>query len=179
MDQKVTIEDPQDTQAVLTHRVRHHHFGQGSLWQVGLNMMMLDMFKRRQEEDPAKYGCLMLDAMGIKQHIQYNSDTQKMSGFVVMVDGMNEALVFTVVGLQGHWKAPIAYYPTNCLSPGTQEVLLVHALEDLHECGIRVVCVTMDGHVSNVHMSNQLWVSAKGKSYWAFENILPTSCDWW
>lgn len=74
---------------------------------------------------------------------------------------MNEALVFTVVGLQGHWKTPIAYYLTKCLLPGTQKVLLVHALE----CGIRVVCVTMDGHVSNVRMSNQLWVPAKGKSY--------------
>lgn len=109
--------------------------------------------------------CLILNAMAIKQHIQYNLHTQKMSGFVVMGDGMNEALVFTVVGLQGHWKALIAYYLTKCLLPGTQEVLLVHALVELHECGIRVVCVPMDGHVSNVCMSNQLWVPAKGKSY--------------
>lgn len=71
----------------------------------GLNMMMLDMLKRRQDEDPAKYGtvCLMLDTMAIKKHVQYNPNTQSMSGFVDMGDGLNEsdvateALVFMVV----------------------------------------------------------------------------------
>ncbi len=65
----------------------------------GLNMMMLDMLKRRQEEDPAKYGCLtlMLDDMAIKKHIQYNPQTQNMSGFVDMGDGMNETDVATEV----------------------------------------------------------------------------------
>lgn len=138
----------------------------------GLNMMMLDILKRRQEEDPAKYGCvtLMLDAMAIKKHVQYNPHTQKMSGFVDMGDGMNEtdvateALVFMVVGLQGHWKAPIAYYLTNSLSPNTQKVLIVHALEELHERGIRVVCVTMDGHASNISMCTQLGCQLKANS---------------
>ncbi len=65
----------------------------------GLNMMMLDMLKRRQEEDPAKYGCvtLMLDDMAIKKHIQYNPQTQNMSGFVDMGDGMNKTDVATEV----------------------------------------------------------------------------------
>uniref|UniRef100_A0A3Q1GXI2 NADH dehydrogenase [ubiquinone] 1 alpha subcomplex subunit 12 n=1 Tax=Acanthochromis polyacanthus TaxID=80966 RepID=A0A3Q1GXI2_9TELE len=42
-----------------------------------------------------------------------------------------------VVGLQGHWKAPIAYYLTKSLSPDTQRVLLSHALEELHARGVR------------------------------------------
>lgn len=109
----------------------------------------------------------MLLAMAIKQHIQYNPHIQKMSGFVDLGDGMNEtdvateALVFMIVGLQGHWKAPVAYDLTKCLSPRTQEVLLVHVLEELHECIIRVVCVTMDGHVCACVQST--WVPAKGK----------------
>ncbi len=139
----------------------------------GLNMMMLDMLKRRQEEDPAKYGCvtLMLDAMAIKKHIQYNPQTQKMSGFVDMGDGMNEtdvateALVFMVVGLQGHWKAPISYYLTNTLSPDTQKVLILHALEELHERGIRVLCITMDGHASNISMCTQLGCQLKANPH--------------
>lgn len=136
----------------------------------GLNMMMLDMLKRRQEEDPAKYGsvCLMLDAMAVRKHVQYNPHTQKMSGFVDMGDGMNEtdvateALVCVVVDLQSHWKAPVAYYLTKSLSPETQKVLLVHALQELHERSIRVLCVTMDGHASNVSMCNQLGCQLKG-----------------
>lgn len=130
----------------------------------GLNKMMLDMLERRCKEDSAKYGCvaLMLDAMAIKKHVQYNPHTQSMSGFVDLGDGNNEtdvateALVFMGVGLQGHWKAPIAYYLTASLSPVTQTVLLTHALEELHDRGIRVGSVTMDGHASNISMCNQL-----------------------
>ncbi|XDV25816.1 hypothetical protein PO909_029667 [Leuciscus waleckii] len=136
----------------------------------GLNKMMLDMLERRCQGDPAKYGCvsLMLDAMSIRKHVQYNPHTQSMSGFVDMGDGNSEtdvateALVFMVVGLQGHWKAPIAYFLTKSLSPETQRVLLSHALEELHARGIRVVCVTMDGHASNVSMCNQLGCELKG-----------------
>uniref|UniRef100_A0A9J7ZUA4 DNA transposase THAP9 n=1 Tax=Cyprinus carpio carpio TaxID=630221 RepID=A0A9J7ZUA4_CYPCA len=136
----------------------------------GLNKMMLDMLERRCQGDQAKYGCvsLMLDAMSIRKHVQYNPHTQSMSGFVDMGDGNSEtevateALVFMVVGLQGHWKTPIAYFLTKSLSPETQRVLLSHALEELHARGIRVVCVTMDGHASNVSMCNQLGCELKG-----------------
>ncbi len=128
------------------------------------------MLERRCQGDQAKYGCvsLMLDAMSIRKHVQYNPHTQSMSGFVDMGDGNSEtdvateALVFMVVGLQGHWKAPIAYFLTKSLSPETQRVLLSHALEELHSRGIRVVCVTMDGHASNVSMCNQLGCELKG-----------------
>ena len=91
-----------------------------------------------------------------------------MSGFVDMGDGNNEtdvaseALVFMVVGLQGHWKAPIAYFLSKSLSPEPQGVLLSQALEELHARGIRVVCLTMDGHASNVGMCNQLGCELKG-----------------
>ena len=109
----------------------------------GLNKMMLDMLERRCQGDPTKYGCvsLMLDAMSIKKHVQYNPHTESMSGFVDMGDGNNEndvaseALVFMVVGLQGHWKAPIAYFLTRSLSPEPQGVLLSQALEELHAFG--------------------------------------------
>lgn len=75
---------------------------------------------------------------------------------------LTETLVFMVVGLQGHWKAPIAYYLTKSLSPETQRVLLSHALEELHARGIRVVCLTMDEHASNVSSCNQLGCELKG-----------------
>ncbi|KAK0152322.1 DNA transposase THAP9 [Merluccius polli] len=139
----------------------------------GLNTMMLDMLQRRREEDPAKYGsvALMLDAMAIKRHVQYNPYTQKMSGYVDMGNGVDETdvatevLVFMVVGIQGHWKAPVAYYHTKSLSPDTQKVLVVHALEELHARGIRVVCMTMDGHASNVSICNQLGCQLKGNPH--------------
>ena len=136
----------------------------------GLNQMMLDMLERRCQGDPSKYGrvSIMLDAMSIKKHVQYNSHTESMSGFVNLGDGnsetdvASEALVFMVVGLQGYWKAPIAYFLTKSLSPEPQRVLLSQALEELHARGIQVVCLTMDGHASNVSMCNQLGCELKG-----------------
>ena len=147
----------------------------------GLNMMMLDMLSKKREEDPVKYGrvALMLDAMAIKKHIQYNPNTQRMSGFVDMGDGINEtdvateALVFMVVGLQGHWKAPIGYYLTKSVTPDTQKVLLVHALEALHARELRVMCVTMDGHASNVSMCNQLGCQLKANPSEPLKTFFP------
>uniref|UniRef100_A0A8P4G7W2 THAP-type domain-containing protein n=1 Tax=Dicentrarchus labrax TaxID=13489 RepID=A0A8P4G7W2_DICLA len=50
----------------------------------GLNKMILDMLERRHQEDEVKYGCvtLMLDAMSIKNHVQYDPQTQTMFGYV-------------------------------------------------------------------------------------------------
>ena len=130
----------------------------------GPNKMMLDMLGRRCKEDQTKYGLVtfILDAMAIKKTMQYNPQSQTMSGFVDMGDGLNEmdvaseALVFIVVGIQGHWKNPVAYYLTSGLSPETLKVLVVHALEELNACGLRAVCMTMDGHASNISMCNKL-----------------------
>lgn len=136
----------------------------------GLNVMMLDMLRRRREEDPDKYGrvALMLDAMSIKRHLQYNPHAQSMSGYVDLGDGSNEtdpateALVLMVIGLQGHWKSPIAYYLTSTLHADTQKELVVHALEALHERSIKVVSITMDGHATNISMCNLLGCDLKG-----------------
>ncbi|XP_028979363.2 uncharacterized protein LOC114840356 isoform X4 [Esox lucius] len=135
----------------------------------GLNKMMLDMLERRRQEDEVKYGCvtLMLDAMSIKNHVQYDPQTQTMFGYVDMGDRLNETdvasdvHVFMVVGLQGYWKAPIVYYLTRSLTPQSQTALVEHALEELHRRQIRVVCMTMDGHASNVSMCTQLGCNLK------------------
>ena len=90
-----------------------------------------------------------------------------MFGYVDMGDRLNETdlasevLVFMVVGLQGYWKAPIAYYLTKSLTPESQKVLVEHALEELHHRQIRVVCLTMDGHASNVSVCSQLGCNLK------------------
>ena len=55
-----------------------------------------------------------------------------------------------VVGLRSHWKAPIAYFMSRTLKPEAQKVLVEQTLQALHEAGIKVVCMTMDGHVTNV-----------------------------
>ncbi|KAK0141213.1 DNA transposase THAP9 [Merluccius polli] len=66
----------------------------------GLNKIMLDMLERRCQGDPAKYESvsLMLDAMSIKKHVQYNPHTESMS--VTMATGKRRATCFNNIELE-------------------------------------------------------------------------------
>lgn len=177
---------------VIVGQINTFYFSIPQRWLIsvdakpGLNKMMLDVLGRKCQEDRTKYGLvsLILDAMAIKKHVQYNPQTQTILGFVNMGDGCNEtgvaseALVFMVVGLQGHWKAPVAYYLTSALSPDTLKVLVVHALMELHDRGLRVMCLTMDGHASNLSMCNQLGCDLKGNPHDPLKDLLCPSSDW-
>lgn len=55
---------------------------------------------------------------------------------------------------------PIAFSFISSLRHDTQQILLLHALEALHERGIRV-CVTMDGHVSSINMCTTIGCQLK------------------
>ena len=135
----------------------------------GISIPMLDVLQQKARSNPEIYHqvCLMIDAMAIKQQIQCCSKTDSHKGFVDLGDGLDEetvaseALVFMAVGLQGHWKAPIAYFFTKTLSPESQKVLVQHALEALHDRGVRVVSLTMDGHASNISMCSRLGCQLK------------------
>ena len=129
--------------------------------------------KERKKTDPANYTnvALMIDAMSIRRQIIFDQVEQKLKGFVDLGDGSesedeaSEALVFMVVGYRGHWKAPIAYYLTKSLKKDTQKELIVHAMTALHEIGMRVWTITMDGHATNQSMCRALGC-----------NMMPTDC---
>lgn len=55
------------------------------------------------------------------------------------------ALVFMVVGLDSNWKLPIAYFLINGIASETSAVLIENALVQLHEIGVEVVSLTLDG----------------------------------
>lgn len=119
----------------------------------GLNTLLLDTLKRKREEDPDNYSsvCLMMsDDMILTEDCQYNHKTKTNAGFVDLGDHVDNtdmasrALVFMLVGLRSHWKVPIGYYMFRSMSDETREVLLVHALEELHERGIKVLCVNSE-----------------------------------
>lgn len=111
----------------------------------------------------------MIDAMAIRKQVQYDSHTKTMTGFVDLGVGTDEskvaseALVFMLGGLVGYLKVPIAYFLTATLTPDTQKVLLEHTLRALHERVIKVVCLTMDGHKSNVSMCHMFGCQLKLK----------------
>ena len=61
-----------------------------------------------------------------------------------------------LVGIQGRWKAPIAYFFTSTLSAATQKELVVHALEEVHSRGFHAVALTIDAHSTNASVCQLL-----------------------
>jgi len=104
----------------------------------------------------------MLDAMSIKKAIQYDNSTGLSTGFVNLGDNTEhddeatEVLVFMIVGLRGHWKAPVAYFFTHTLQASTQQQLVLHTISSLREIDMQVCALTMDGHATNVAMCSLL-----------------------
>lgn len=82
------------------------------------------------------------------------TQTKKTTGFVDLGDGTDEnteaseALVFMVVGLQGHW-----YFVT---SNPNMFASSWHALHALEKRGINAVCLAMNRNASNVSMCTML-----------------------
>jgi len=107
---------------------------------------------------------ITIDAMAIKKHLSYDAHGKKMIGYSDLGMGpeddvAKEALVFMVVGMAGRWKAPVAYYLIKDLSAETQAQLLLHVLQALYDIGIKVHCLTMDGHGTNTGMCKYLGAS--------------------
>ena len=123
--------------------------------------------KRSDEADTHKDVCLMLEVMAIRQQVLYDERTNNMTGFIEPGDGESseieatEALVFMVVGLRGHWKAPIAYYLTRGLTASVQSQFILAVIESLTDIDIRVWIITMDGHPTSVTMCSRLGCNLK------------------
>jgi len=71
------------------------------------------------------YGCLIIDEMSIKQHVQWTGSRHQgyvdygQGGGTDSMDNLpyaKDAFVIMVVGLNTHWKVPIAYYLVNGIS---------------------------------------------------------------
>lgn len=126
----------------------------------GISAVMIEHLKSKAAQDPGTFrNCtLMLDGMAIKQHISYDGSRDAMVGFVDLGNGQtdeqaaNDVLVLMAVGTTGHWKAPIAYFFNHGLTAAAQSQLVLLALSKLHEAGLQVRALTMDGHTSNYGM---------------------------
>ena len=125
----------------------------------------------------------LLDAMAIRKHVCFDAKMQRMIGFVDLGDDVDdetdatEALVLMVVGLSGHWKAPVVYNFT--LTCDVQAHLIKHVVDALAEINIKVCAITMDGHATYVAMSRQLgcvFDSTSQTSHPFFKHPL-TGCD--
>ncbi|KMQ87397.1 thap domain-containing protein [Lasius niger] len=95
----------------------------------------------------------MLDEIAIKKETQRSRDG-KVDGHVdfgaqlQLDDNSHEAknaLVFMVVGVNSNWKLPIGYFLINGIESETSAELVTDALIQLHDVGVEVISLTLDG----------------------------------
>lgn len=67
-----------------------------------------------------------------------------------------DAFVIMVVGLNTHWKVPIAYYLVNGISAEEKSNIIKSCLHQLHETGIIIKTITFDGAANNMSMASLL-----------------------
>ncbi|CAL1294995.1 unnamed protein product, partial [Larinioides sclopetarius] len=99
---------------------------------------------------------LIVDEMSIKKHIDWNKD--KFIGYVDFGTGLDddqlpvatEAYTFMLNCVNGHWKIPIGYFLINGLTAQERANIIQECLKIVHETGIEVVTLTLDGTSTNL-----------------------------
>lgn len=111
------------------------------------------------------YGCLIIDEMSIKQHIQWTGSRHQgyidygPGGGTELMDNLphaKDAFVIMVVGLNTHWKIPIAYYLVHGISAEVKANIIKSCLHKLNETGIIIKTLTFDGAANNISMASLL-----------------------
>lgn len=107
---------------------------------------------------------LVLDEMGIKKGFQRTSDGI-VRGYVDIGAGnegnnnlreAKDALVLLVVPLNDTWKLPIAFFLINGMGAQAKKNLILDALVRLHEVGVKISSVTLDGPAEHLAAANSL-----------------------
>uniref|UniRef100_A0A2S2PS39 THAP domain-containing protein 9 n=1 Tax=Schizaphis graminum TaxID=13262 RepID=A0A2S2PS39_SCHGA len=111
------------------------------------------------------YCNLVIDEMCIRRYVEMDSQ-KKIYGYINMgaeysyenddIPLAKNALVFLVVGINGYWKMPIAYFLIDGLNGGERANLLTKAIDLLYDTGIHLCSVTFDGASVNSKMCIEL-----------------------
>ena len=139
----------------------------------------------RASHDGALEVALMVDAMGIRKQVVWDSKRQCHVGYVdygagpdpLKTEEASEALVFMVVAVKSHWKEPIAYFLTRGVPGYALAQLVIHAMERLYEIGVSVISLTLDGHQSNQAAVKILGASLKGEVRSTFKHPSNPNID--
>ena len=102
---------------------------------------------------------MVLDAMSIREYIQYDQKAKRNFGYVdcgarSTAGNSNDvvasdALVAMLVSMKGNWKIPLGYFLTRSITADVQAGIVREALLRTFDCGVRVRVVTMDGTAHN------------------------------
>ena len=106
---------------------------------------------------------MMMDEVAIRRQVEW--DGKQYTGYVDMGVGVEdsssmpvakEALVMMIVGINEHWKVPVAYFLIDGLNGSERANVVKLALGKLHNVGVRVVSLTFDGCAANIAMASKL-----------------------
>ncbi|KZR96292.1 Uncharacterized protein APZ42_009455 [Daphnia magna] len=111
--------------------------------------------------------------MSMRKALCYDPQLKKYLGFTDFPDDKpstretdhqllaTQILVFYVVGLDGKWRSPVAYYFTNHLTGQGQAKVLTDVIITCQEFDVNVKVVTLDGLAANMTMVNVLAANIK------------------
>lgn len=105
----------------------------------------------------------MIDEIAIRQQIDYVR--KRYYGYDLGINKYTDsdhppqaknALVFTAVAINDHWKVPLGYFLIQSLSGKERGNLLEKCLELIHDSGIIVRSITFDGASVNISKCTSL-----------------------
>ncbi|XP_065669453.1 uncharacterized protein LOC136088759 [Hydra vulgaris] len=123
---------------------------------------------------------LVFDEMPLKQHLDYDKNSDKVVGIQSNGKPVNQVLVLMVRGLLTKWKQLIAYfYSNNAMSSTNLAKILNNTMVHLHAIGLALRCLVFDQSSTNIRaikflgfsLSNQqiLHPTTRAKVYIIFD----------
>lgn len=130
---------------------------------AGFSTQVFDALHARADKTGKRMLCsLIMDEMAIRRQVEW--DVSKYVGYVDLgldadddsLPVAKEVLLFLIVCINEHWKAPVGYFLIDGLNGQERSNLLLTCLMKLHGAGVDVVSVTFDGCSANLSMASQL-----------------------
>lgn len=132
----------------------------------GLYKLALQFLKERVKIAREKHEIIMcsliIDDMAIRKKVKWYKN--EYVGYINFGKHMNDidlpetssVFVLMIVGVNGHWKIPIAYYFIKSLNSIERAKIVNDALIFIHETGILITSITFDGPRSHFVMATHL-----------------------
>lgn len=138
---------------ILPHPRTISNWYQNISGEPGFTNESFQTLKQKVQEGNHVICNLVVDEMSIKDKLEF--DGKKFHGLIDMgtdvvidsdnVDHATNALVFLVVGLNGHWKLPVGFFLIKGLNSSERANLMKQCLDLLYNTGVKIHSLTFDG----------------------------------
>jgi len=154
---------------MLPHPRTISKWNQGINGEPGFTKESFQTLKKKVKENSIVICNLVVDEMSIKDKVEF--DGKQFHGLVDMgsgviidgdiVDHATNALVFLVVGVNGHWKLPVGFFLIKGLNSAERANLMKICLDLLYDTGVKIHSLTFDGAQCNLSMCTKLGANLK------------------